>query len=229
MRLASVLFALCALLARGATKVPETIRQINAAAAVFDEVNADPDSGIPRDILDKARCIAIVASLKHADFILGAKYGKGVVACRDKDISSGWAGPSFFRIENGSVGFQFGAGETDLVLVLMNQSAMNKLLDDKFELNAESGVAAGPVGRSAPAPNAEILSYSRAHGNFDGVALTGITLRPADELNAVYYGHDAAAREILTGAIAPPHTAGVLTSTLDKYIPSAKKSRGSRR
>lgn len=235
MKLAGLLLALSAVLLRGGTKVPPAIAHINAAAAVFDEVNSDPDRGIPRDLLDKARCIGIVPSLKHAGVILEAHYGNGVVVCRNNDIPSGWAGPAFVRIESGSVGFQYGLGETDLIFLIMDQSRVGALMEDKFDLSgADDGAMAGPIGRSAP-PAADpvmhsaVLAWARAHGKFQGASLAGLTLRAATQLNAKYYGGDPTPEQILTGAVRPPHTTGVLTSTLDEYIPSARQAHGKRR
>jgi len=228
-------FAICVLAALpgfcAAHRTSDPVKHINAAADVFEEINAMPDKGIPRDILDKARCIGIVPSLKHGGFIVGAKYGKGLIVCRDRHIASGWSGPAFIRIEGGSFGFQIGAGETDLVFVVMNQDGMNKLMEDKFEIGGEAGAMAGPVGREASAQtdammHAEILSWSRARGIFAGIALTGSTLRPDHADNDSYYGReDISQREILTGRVRPPRSARVLTAVLRKYVPGMKRTR----
>src|SRR5260370_6343610 len=108
---------------------------INESATVFSEIMSAPDKGIPQDILNHAQCIGIVPDLKRAGFIVGAKYGKGVLTCR---TASGWSAPSITRIEGGSVGLQIGAGETDLVFVVQNKSGEEKLMKDKFTLCADA-------------------------------------------------------------------------------------------
>jgi len=231
MKLLVPLFLLAPVLALSATKVPDTIKQINAAAAVFDEVNSAPDGGIPRELLDKALCIAILPSLRHANLIVGENYGRGVVVCRNKDISSGWAGPAFIHIESTSLGLQAGLGETDLLFLVMNRDGMNKLMEEKFSAHDEA--VPGPVGETSPdsaaAARAEIVSYSRAHGKFTGTPLPAGAFRPFDKDNRLYYGPDVTLSQILTGAVKVPHTAGVLTSTLDEYILSARKTHGRHR
>jgi SH3 domain-containing YSC84-like protein 1 len=206
-------------LAFAADDQAKAVKHIDEAANVFTEINAAPDKGIPHDILEKAQCIGIVPSLKRAGFIVGGKYGKGVVVCRE---ANGWSAPSNIRIEGGSVGFQIGAGETDLVFVVMNQRGMDKLMADKFTVGGDVSAMAGPVGRSAEAQtdammHAEILSWSRARGLFAGVSLEGSTLRPDKDENTALYGPNTTQQEILTGKVKPPAAAQSLYTALNRY------------
>src|SRR5579862_4179830 len=111
-------------------KIPDHDKRIAESAAVISEIMQAGDKGIPQDLLDKATCVAIVPDLKRAGFIVGGQYGKGVLTCR---AAGGWSAPSTIRIEGGSIGLQIGAGETDVVLVVMNQRGKEKLLEDKFK------------------------------------------------------------------------------------------------
>jgi lipid-binding SYLF domain-containing protein len=192
---------------------------LNESATVFNEIMSTPDKGVPRNILNKAQCIGIVPNMKRAGFIVGGKYGKGVLTCRTGDR---WSAPSIVRIEGGSVGFQIGAGETDLVFVVQNKSGQQKLMSDKFTVGADASVMAGPVGRTGEAQtdamaHAEILSYSRARGVFAGISLEGATLRPDSDDNAALYGRSLTQREILTGSVQRPPEAKTLYATLDSY------------
>ena len=184
-----------------------------------------PDKGIPEDLLGRANCVAIVPGLKRLGFIVGAKYGKGVLTCRTVE---GWSAPSTIRIEGGSIGFQIGAGETDLVLLVMNERGKAKLLDDKFTVGGDASVMAGPVGRSANAAtdaqlHAEMLAYSRARGLFAGVSLEGATLRPDTDDNHDVYGKDARQSKIVTGAYKPTSAAASLLEKLNSYSASERK------
>jgi len=223
-------FAICALAlapvlllrADETKKADDTLHRIDVSAQVFDEIMRAPDHGIPHGILDHARCIGIIPAMKRAGFIVGATYGKGVMVCRDEHFG-GWSGPSAMRVEGGSFGAQIGAGETDLVFVVMNSDGMHKLMEDKFEVGGDASVMAGPLGRTAEANtdammHAEILAYSRARGVFAGVTLTGATLRPDKEDNNALYGRPVTQREILEGHVRPPHGARVLTVTIDRYV-----------
>jgi lipid-binding SYLF domain-containing protein len=161
--------------------------------------------------------------MKKAGFIFGAKYGRGFAACRRRG-GSGWSAPAAMRVEGGSVGFQIGASETDVVLLVMNDGGMKHLLSDKFTLGGEASAAAGPVGRNATAQtdaqlNAEMLSYSRSRGLFAGVSLEGATLRPDEEANRELYGHEATNHEILTGDFKTPAVAGKFEAALHHESP----------
>src|SRR4029079_8168069 len=168
------------------------VKRLDEAAAVFAEIMATPDKGIPQDLLEKAHCIVIVPGLKTAAFVFGGKYGKGYLSCRNKN-NVGWSAPGTVRIEGGSVGFQIGGSSTDLIMLVMTERGSQKLLESKFTLGAEGSVAAGPVGRTATAQtdaqmHADILSWSRSQGLFAGLALEGATLRQDLDDNATLYG-----------------------------------------
>src|SRR5579885_2005776 len=195
------------------------VKRLNEAAAVFTEIMAAPDNGIPQELLENAHCIVIVPGLKTAAFIFGGKYGKGFLSCRTR---RGWSAPGAVRIEGGSVGFQIGGSETDLIMLVMNERGSDKLLSSKFTLGAEGSVAAGPVGRTATAQTdaqmkADILSWSRSQGLFAGLALEGATLRQDLDDNAALYGKKLQNREIVTTGRRAPKSAAPLMALLNKY------------
>jgi lipid-binding SYLF domain-containing protein len=167
----------------------QTTKRLNDAAIVLAEVMDAADMGIPQELLEKAHCIVIVPDLKTAAFLVGAKYGKGFILCRNKS-GAGWSAPGAVRIEGGSVGFQIGGSSTDLIMLIMSERGADKLLSSRFTLGTEASAAAGPVGRTVTAQTdaqmrAEILSWSRSQGLFAGVALEGATLRQDLDDNAL--------------------------------------------
>ena len=178
------------------------------------------------DLLDKCECVGIVPGLKKAGLGLGGKYGKGVLMCRKPDRS--WTAPSFITIEGGSIGFQIGFTQIDVVMVMMNRKGVDKLIDDKFTLGADASAAAGPVGRQTSAQtnirlDAEILTYSRAKGLFAGVSLEGATLRQDKDDNGDFYGREVDARKILLqGTVAMPPEARPLASALSWKSPKKR-------
>lgn len=215
--IATAALALMPLLA----KDNEPAKRLNEAASVLAEVMATPDKGIPQDLLSNAHCIVIVPGLKTAAFLVGGKYGKGYMSCRGKN-GVGWSAPGTVRIEGGSVGFQLGGSETDLIMLVMNERGVEKLLDSKFTLGGEGSVAAGPVGRTATAQtdaqmHAEILSWSRSQGLFAGLALQGATLRQDLDDNATLYGKKLENKQIVTTSVRAPKAAARLMALLNKY------------
>jgi lipid-binding SYLF domain-containing protein len=205
----------------------DTTKRLSAAADVLGEIMSAPDKGIPGDLLDKAACAVIVPNVKKGAFIIGAKYGRGFIMCRNTS-GQGWSAPGGVRVEGGSVGFQIGGSETDVVMLLMNQGAIDKLLSSKFTIGADASVAAGPVGRTSSAEtdaqlHAEILTYSRTQGLFAGVSLQGATLRPDDDANKDMYGKKMSNRDVVLGNVKAPPTAARLLAELNKH--SSRRAR----
>ncbi len=212
-------FALAPVLLMAGDDRAKDVKIIDESANVFREIMSAPDKGVPHDILEKAQCIGIVPNLKRAGFIVGAKYGKGVLVCR---TDHGWSAPSIVRIEGGSVGFQIGAGETDVVFVVQNRTGENHLMEDKFTVGGDASAMAGPVGRDASAEtdammHAEILSYSRARGLFAGISLEGATMRPDRDDIAALYGANATVHDVLEGRVERPAEARPLYAALHSY------------
>jgi lipid-binding SYLF domain-containing protein len=195
------------------------VARLQTSVAVFDEAMKMDDRSIPEDLLRKARCIAIVPGLKKGAFVVGAKYGRGFVSCR---TAAGWSAPSGIKVEGGSVGFQIGGTEIDLILAIMNDRGVQRLLSNEFTLGADASVAAGPLGRTAAAQTdaamtAEILSWSRSRGVFAGIALEGATLRGDDDANLDLYGRRLDMKTIVTGGTPVPASALPLITRLSKY------------
>jgi len=183
--------------------------RLDHAGRVLHEIMAAPDSGIPEEVLEHAKCVAVVPHLLKGGFVFGGENGRGVATCRTAD---GWSGPVFFAITGGSWGLQIGIEGVDLVMIIQNDRGMRQLLSSKFELGADASAAAGPVGRHASADtdwkmDAEILTYSRARGAFAGLTLSGASIRRDDDSTEAIYGHDVSNARILRGEVAAPASA----------------------
>jgi lipid-binding SYLF domain-containing protein len=209
-----------------AAKEASVEKRLVETNVVLNEMMKADDKGIPQDLLGQAQCVVVIPGLKKAGFVVGGAYGKGFAVCH-KPGGTGWTAPASVRIEGGSFGLQIGAYETDLILIVKNESGMKKLLEDKFTLGGDASAAAGPLGRSASAQTdaqmrAEILSYSRSRGVFAGLTLTGATLRPDNDDNLALYGKPVTNKEILAGEVTPPAAASALETSLSKF--AARKS-----
>jgi lipid-binding SYLF domain-containing protein len=186
-----------------------TVDRLDHAGAVLHEIMSAPDKGIPQEVLEHAKCIAIVPHMLKGGFVFGAENGRGVTTCR---TANGWSAPAFFAITGGSWGLQIGVEGVDLVMIIQNDRGMQHLLSSKFQLGADASAAAGPVGRHASANTdwkmeAEVLTYSRARGAFAGLTLTGADIRRDDDSTEAIYGHDISTRHILQGDEAVPQAA----------------------
>ena len=195
------------------------VDRLKAAGEILNDIMGAPDKGIPEEIIGKADCIAIVPSLKKGGFIVGGSYGKGVATCR---VASGWSAPVFFRMEGGSVGFQIGAQEVDLLMVIMNSKGMTAMLHNKAKLGADVSAAAGPVGRHAEGMTdwklrAQVLTYSRARGLFAGVSLEGSSIRQDNDDTRAFYGRMVPYSTSLAGNIAAPADSQGFLGPVAKY------------
>jgi lipid-binding SYLF domain-containing protein len=186
-----------------------TADRLNHAGAVLREIMSAPDKGIPEEVLDHAKCVAVVPHMLKGGFIFGAENGRGVATCRTE---KGWSAPSFFTITGGSWGLQIGVEGVDLVMIFQGDKGMQRLIESKFQIGGDASAAAGPVGRHATADtdwklNTEILTYSRAKGAFAGLTLTGADVRRDDDSTEATYGHDISTHRILSGAVTVPASA----------------------
>jgi lipid-binding SYLF domain-containing protein len=200
----------------------ETVdKRIGNSDASFREVMAIPEKGIPRDLFAKAECVVIIPDVLKAAFIVGGKYGRGFVSCR-QGPNRRFGAPAAIRIEGGSYGLQIGGSATDVFMLIMNETGMRRLLGDKFTIGGEAQAAAGPVGRNTSANtdvllHAEILTWSRSRGLFAGLSLEGSTLRPDKGENEKLYGHEIGNREILSGETPVPEAATRFVADLNRY------------
>ena len=203
------------------SRTQDAARHSSEAAKTFTEIMNVKDKAIPKELLDTAEAIAVFPGVIKAAFVIGGRGGQGVISRR---VKGGWSAPAFFNLGGGSFGPQIGAQKTDYVLLIMNQSGLDGLLKDKFELGGEAGISAGPVGREAaastnPRLDAGILSYSRSKGAFIGAALKGAVIIPDNDLNEAVYGKKA--DELLQGPPEPfgkmPPSVRIFPRTLVRY------------
>src|SRR6202045_4626010 len=187
----------------------DATERLENAGNVLHEIMGMSDNGIPEEVLEHAKCVAVVPHMVKAGFVFGGKGGKGVATCR---TANGWSAPAFITISGGSWGLQIGVEAVDVVLIIQNEKGIQKLLSSNFQIGADASAAAGPVGRHAEAGtdwkmDTEILTYSRAKGAFAGLTLEGASLRQDDDSRHAIYGHNATTRAILLGKVASPSAA----------------------
>ena len=212
-RLSVVLFALVFLIAVAAGGGPNRknksltseLERVNNSVEVIEEMINIPEEGIPEALLSKAYGIAIIPKVIKAAWVIGGRFGKGVLLVRGEN--GRWGNPCFIRIVGGSVGWQIGIQSADIILVFKRKKSIASITEGKVTLGADAAVAAGPVGRRAEVSTdieleAEIYSYSKSRGLFAGVSLEGSAIQIDEDANAIFYDRDyLSARDILFGGI----------------------------
>jgi lipid-binding SYLF domain-containing protein len=204
-----------------------TTERLDKSATVLKEVMAAPDKGIPDEVMEHAKCVAVVPHMVKGGFVFGAEGGKGVATCRTEN---GWSAPAFFTVVGGSWGLQIGVEGVDLIMVFQDRKGMDRLLSSKFKIGADASAAAGPVGRHASADtdwklNAEILTYSRAKGVFAGLTLSGADVHADHDAMQAVYGPDVTFHSVLTGAVPPPAGSHAFLAEVRNAKTEAKASR----
>src|SRR5690349_16928248 len=187
-----LLLALLPVAASAADSKAELDDRARRAGVVFQEMRTAPDHEIPLDLVARARCVAVIPNVIKAAWVLGGRYGKGLLSCRSAK-SGEWSAPVFVMMTGGSFGLQFGASSTDVLLFFMTYESVKSVLSNKVKLSGDAGVAAGPLGREAEAATdaalkAQIFSYARSRGLFAGVSVAGAYLGVNHEDTSNFYG-----------------------------------------
>ena len=185
----------------------DVVDRLNSSTEALHKILAAPDKGIPKEVLEGAKCVAVVPGLIKGGFIVAGKHGRGVATCK---LPRGrWSAPALFTISGGSWGAQIGVESVDLVMLIMNDDGMRHLLQDKFQIGGEAAAAAGPVGRHAAAGTdwkleSQMLTYSRSKGLFAGIDLGGSWVERDKDSTLALYGKDLTSTQVLTGKVAAP-------------------------
>ena len=210
---------------------PQEDQRARNAVRVLAEIQDIPEQGIPDKLLDEGRAVIVIPDTIKAGLVIGGRRGHGLMSVKMPDGS--WSNPVFIKLTGGSIGFQAGVQSSDVVLVFRNARSLDNLVNGKFTLGADAGVAAGPVGRNAAAATdgqlkAEIWSWSRARGLFAGVALDGAVLQIDDAANLDAYGSSTTPRMIFEGraAGAPSMDVVAFRDRLEEATYAARNNRG---
>lgn len=206
------------------TQKAQVADRVQMATDDLNQLMNTPDAEVPQSILAKAKCVAVIPDMVKGGFVVGGQHGRGLATCR---TANGWSAPAPITASGGSWGAQIGVQSADVVLLFMNQGAVDSLLHDKLKLGGEASIAAGPVGREASAAtdmkfNSEILSYSRTKGLFAGLDLSGAAVRQDMDTTQAMYGRSVPFNQILSGEVQPPSESLAFIHAVEKDFQLAK-------
>ena len=178
-------------------KATETVEHMSATA---------PDKGVPKQVLEGAKCVAVIPKLVKGAFVVGGEHGTGVATCRTSEGK--WSAPAPFSVSGISWGPQIGGKSTDLLMFIMNEQGMNELMSGHFKVGADVSAAAGPAGRQASVEGgwkAGILTYSSSKGAFIGASLNGAEIQQDQHATREWYSREVPFKEILEGKVQTPN------------------------
>src|SRR5688500_1610773 len=201
------------------------------AIRVMTDIQAIPESAIPDKLLDEAKAIVVVPDTIKAGLVLGGRRGHGVMSVKTPEAT--WSNPVFVKLAGASIGLKAGVQSSDVVLAFRSDRGLESIVNGKFTLGADAGVAAGPMGRNAATATdgefkAEIWSWSRARGLFAGVALDGAVLSIDDAANEAVYGRDTTPRMVFEGRTQGQPSSAVVDfrDLLEEATATARARRG---
>ena len=220
-----IICALCLAIASPLFAQKKEEERLSNSATVFRAILAGP---LPTNILDQASCVLIFPSVKKVAIGIGGSYGRGALVCRGgADMNGAWGTPAMYKLDQASIGVQLGSTATDFVLVVMNHTGAEQILNGKTKLGANAAAAAGPTGAQATGYNAaamhvDVLTYSRSSGLFAGVSLEGASMETDDDANKALYGKPLTAKQIIEGGQAAPPAGKSLDEVLTQASPTRK-------
>lgn len=207
----------------GVTVAEETPAQrLVQAVSALNEVQADLGAAVPFAILQSARAIAVLPGVVKVGLVLGGQIGEGVISVRGPDDR--WGPPAFIELKAGSLGWQAGVEQSDVVLVFRSDEAMRKLIDGNLNLGGDVGITVGHASKQIDSATtiryrSEVQSYARARGLYAGMSFEGADLSPNVDANASLYGAEFA--DIIAGqAGSIPGAAREFMNTLEKLAPA---------
>lgn len=220
------LAAVAALMAAAALPPGAARAQLREQQLVDRATLAAQDMLNPRDgtqaqaVLRQARAVLICPQVFEVGFLIAGQGGDCVLVARDG--SGSWSYPAFYGIASGSVGFQVGLQDAEIMLIIMNNKALNAMMDSQFKIGADASatfvnLGGGVEGAITAAVNADIVGFTRARGLFAGISLGGSLLNTRTEWNQAYYGRPLSARQIVVGMEVSNPAADSLREVLTRF------------
>jgi SH3 domain-containing YSC84-like protein 1 len=218
--LAGIAVALPLLQAGCANMQGEEQTLVDRATLTVQEIMTQTVSEDPRDMLQRSKAVMICPRVFKAGFILGGEGGNCVLLARAGNGT--WSYPAFYGLGSGSVGFQAGIQDSQLMLMILTQKGLNAVLDSQFKLGANASIAIATVGGSVggattAAVGADIVAFAESRGLFGGVSLEGSILSSRSDWDQAYYRQPIGPRQIVVQMQGVNQGADPLREVLTRY------------
>lgn len=219
------LFLLLSLFARPLPALAQAEQQVlidNAVRTVEELSTLGDNTADFTNLLRRARAVMLCPSVIRAGFIFAGQGGACLLVARDG--AGSWSSPAFYGLGSGSVGFQAGAQQAQLAMLIMSPKGLDAVLNSQFTIGADAAIAvatvgAGIGGATTANAGADIVAFTRSRGLFAGIALEGSLLSTRPEANRAYYGKEASARQIVLDMAAHNPAADPLRVVLMRHGP----------
>jgi lipid-binding SYLF domain-containing protein len=210
----SLVFGGVSLPARAASGEQATV---DHALGTLQDLRGDKEFGNARELMHRARAVMIAPRIFKAGFFFGGEGGQAVLMVRG---ARGWSDPAFYTVASGSFGLQIGAQESEMIMFIMSDRALNALMRDHFKIGANAGIAVATLGSTVEgattaAADADIVVWASASGAYAGISLDGTVVAPDRGDDANYYGRPVTSADIVLRRAVRNPAATPLVRTLD--------------
>jgi lipid-binding SYLF domain-containing protein len=173
---------------------------VDHAVGTLHDLRVDKEFGNARDLLHKARAVLIAPRIFKAGFFVGGEGGQAVLMVRG---THGWSNPAFYTVASASFGLQIGAQESEMIMFIMTDRALQAIMQDNFKIGANAGIAVATLGSTVEGATtsnvgADIIVWASSSGAYVGISLNGTLVQPNRSANTNYYGKPVTSREIVT-------------------------------
>lgn len=215
-----VILATLVLLPVTARAQSEQQQLVDRATLAAQQMLNDRDGKDAQYVLKRARAAMVCPQIFKAGFLLGGQGGSCVLVARDG--AGSWSAPAFYGLGGGSIGFQAGVQDAEVMLLIMSDKGLNAVMDNQFKLGADASatfvdLGGGIEGATTAALRADIVGFTRARGLYAGISLSGSLMSTKSEWNQAYYGRPVAARQIVIGMEVTNPAADPLRQVLIRY------------
>ncbi len=200
----SGLFLGAALLAAASVAVPARAQSdqqatVDHALGTLQDLRRDKEFGNARQLMRRARAVLIAPRIFKAGFFFGGEGGRAVLLVRG---AHGWSDPAFYTVASASFGLQIGAQESEMIMFIMTERALNALMTDKFKIGANAGIAVATLGSTVEGATtanvgADIIVWASSSGAYAGISLDGSVVAPEREADSNYYGRPVGSADIV--------------------------------
>ena len=193
---------------------------VDRSTLAAQEMLNNKDGTDAQRMLRQARAAMICPQVFTAGFLFGGQGGDCVLVARDG--AGSWSNPAFYGLGSGSIGFQAGLQDSEIMLMILTEKGLRAVMDDQFKLAADaSGVlvkwGGGVEGATTGNVGADIVGFTRSRGLYAGISISGSVLSTKSAWNRVYYGKEAAAQQIVISMDADNPGAAPLREVLGRY------------
>ena len=193
---------------------------VDRATLAAQQMLNDRDGRDAQYVLKRARAVMICPQVFKAGFLLGGQGGSCVLVARDG--AGSWSAPAFYGLGGGSIGFQAGIQDAEVMLLIMSDRGLNAIMDSQFKLGADASatfvdLGGGIEGATTAALSADIVGFTRARGLYAGISLSGSLMSSKSDWNQAYYGRPVAAQQIVLGMEATNPAADPLRQVLIQF------------